>query len=480
MLRSARTRRTNAIDLGLPEHAPPRKRSLATKPFKRWIKTVLIYVTIAGSAIALVGLHDLVLAEGIPYRIGGLLLLGLGAGLAASALILNTNSNLTTKEKERTTHAAFSLCVIGIVLGVIFITAVYFDMPYEWRLRVILLLAILTILASISVAIIFDLSMLFAKSAASEWRMFSSAPRTLASLGGIGALIAGAQFLHGSLYSPSLRAPQISVTAQISNVRAGEKSISFNCSIKVRNDGDTKSIVLGSLYTIGGATVAANERGSEYSDLEPPIVAGAVAVSRNSKYFHVSSPTLLQFGSIFQDGTWFEPGQELTTTFLGYVPKEKFDLLRLTTDFWFAKGDKFRIDLYHPEGPSPPPFESFSGTRAMLFSWPVKEPSLFRKITSAPLRAYTLRITPMPGESEVVSPPSIQVFLERVGHLTENGMDMDIEQQVKLHLRYQIAFTGSLTELTLSRVARREASSSPTRTSMLNSSSGQHRQSRRR
>jgi hypothetical protein len=447
------------------------KKPLASVPLGWPIVSILLFLAVIGLCTGGVGLVDLAAATGITRRLWGLTLGVAGAAMVYSSVLLLTNRSMTTEQQLRRSRAGLVMLLAGALIGASFLAATLFELAYGLRIRIILFLAVLTLMLSIFVGAVLFLN---------PWRELSSrlvdkgflgfrgpSLAVLAAVGGLGALASVLQVAHGALYLPSSSAPEITVRAKLTDVGIKENLVSVHGSITLRNEGKTRVRFLGTYYEITGSSVSPRHQPPCHKTFHAPLETGAGPVSRYSQYAGLHDVTLIQFGSIVIDGGWFEPSEESTTRLVAYFPKGKFDLIRLTTDIATVKADDLEVDESSPEGPRSDVLRSSQlkdldgDTTVVTTSWPVQELSLFRRLTRSDRQLHNARVTGGPPlddkEPAYNFYPWMLIFIGHRGHFEEEaasliGSDEPLETVFGRSPepgKYEWFWTGSISELSL-------------------------------
>ena len=213
-------------------------------------------------------------------------------------------------------------------------------------------------------------------------RRWSAFTKAVASLGISATLIWGAmEFWYSNQYIPSTLGAALVISPTFKDVGPLGGLRVFSVEVVVKNTSSTKVRVLTSLYKVEGArnTELVKSDASFFSQFD------TVGRGRTVSRFHDGdTEDIVQFGKLLEDNWYFEPGEELRTQLLIYVPPHKYDRLRFIADIVVAKGsrlileeqshDDSTIKITHDDRH---PYDMQLSVR----EWPLKQVSNIRGIT---------------------------------------------------------------------------------------------------
>ena len=209
----------------------------------------------------------------------------------------------------------------------------------------------------------------------------------------LAALIALPQFWYSNQYLPSTATPVLSIKSKLSSPYPHRFGLAATTAqIEIRNTGNAPVTILTSIYRITGTAIRTPLQVTAEPDpgRVPHATNDNPGPSARYSTFSLYGPAqLIQFGQLVLDQAWLEPDEYTTATVVAYFPQDKFDMLRLTTDMAFVREDRIAID----ENITPvstkklarnsPLVKGCEGLNVYLTIWPVKQYTLFRRLTES-------------------------------------------------------------------------------------------------
>lgn len=163
--------------------------------------------------------------------------------------------------------------------------------------------------------------------------------------------------------------------------------------IKAANKTGARIQLLGDFYVVEGIELCERSRsvadqtlfGEAFSTGDPDYPYTAEVAARDV--------TTVQAGKVFEDGTYFEPGEEIVRRFSVPVPTLTYDVFRLRVRLAVANGDRLHLGGI-AEGPAPiaadasdrraaSPIEANAAGPGASMTWDVAETSLMDRLTHA-------------------------------------------------------------------------------------------------
>lgn len=157
----------------------------------------------------------------------------------------------------------------------------------------------------------------------------------------------------------------------------GEPVKAVAATVKAVNPTTAKIQSLGSLYVVEGVRQCRRSRHQDPHDQFVQVFADAGAESAFAPRVAEDRVVTIQAGKLFEDRTYFEPGEEIVRRFSVRIPKSKYDVVRLRVTLALANGDRLQLDEVI-DGPAPA-----DGARGVEVVYGVSEGSLVDRITHA-------------------------------------------------------------------------------------------------
>jgi hypothetical protein len=293
---------------------------------KRFV-LVAVILSAVGFFAVVVGSHDVFAARGLGARV-------FGAFLAAGGLIMLIAAAGVIRGAAW--HVALSLVgsFAALLVGLALLLA-------QWDAGESGFMMVVWAAVVVASAIALALSL---RPGAPE---VSNAVRRVQLVAAAGIVVGIAQFVFTNVYGPVPAGPHVTLTSTLERGGEHDGLVAAMARIKLENTGERKVFLVDSVYRVTGQQVdREQERGRAFlSELQE-----AAKEERPSEYDIAavrgvveSNATIVRAGQVLERGFWFEPGESLVREFVVHVPKENYDLLRLTAVVGIA--DSARLDL---------------------------------------------------------------------------------------------------------------------------------------
>lgn len=214
----------------------------------------------------------------------------------------------------------------------------------------------------------------------------------------------------------------------------GEHVKTLAATVKAVNPTTAKIQSLGSLYVVEGIRHCRGKRAEgahkQFGRVFEQTGAAAAFAPRVTEQDVVT----IQAGKVFDDRTYFEPGEEIVRRFSIPIPRGKFDLVRLRVIAAVANGDRLQLGEV-VRGPAALDPET-GGARGVGVLYRVSEGSLVDRVTRGD---RVVEVVWESGRTEVRPALWASARLARAGADADRGT------------AYGLAYTGSTTELPLER-----------------------------
>lgn len=307
--------------------APPGRR-----PAERGLRWAAgAWLVALGLAAIAIGGHDLLVATEITVRLWGTLVAGAGAVLVAGALGLHRDTGPGRA-------LAMVAALLGVALGAMtFLAQVVSDEP---DVRLILWAAIMG--ASIGSAWLIHAVTPDDERGAGVW---SRLP-VLKSVVSVGVLISLGQFWYTAIYVPTTAPANLTLEPKLTQAAEGDHVL-LQGSVTIRNTSGTRVNVLAShLDLAAGRTVLEKDGDPRFGD---EVTAGHTGEQPlANRYMDTPASTSVLHGSPVREGTYFEPGETITQTFLAWVPKDAYTLASVSVQLTIARARALALETAQP------------------------------------------------------------------------------------------------------------------------------------
>ncbi|HEX2195616.1 MAG TPA: hypothetical protein VHJ76_01715 [Actinomycetota bacterium] len=374
------------------------------------VAAVEIVLAAAGCVFLAVGGVDAATAGPLPSKVLGGLLTVVGCGLVASAVGLRPH--------RRWTGAVGVLSIVAASAIALYLCLNAWDEEPRWSI------AFGAMSAGCALALVVLVR---------ECRpVFNLKSASILSVAGFG--LAFFQFTYAE--SARIRIGS-TVTLSTDLVPAGAEPIdTVDVIVRSTNPTAAKIQSLGSLYVVEGVRHCRRARSVDDHVLFDDVFEHPGTVAAFSPRVAERRVKTIQAGKLFDDLTYFEPGEEVVRRFSVPIPPRRYDLIRLRVAMAVANGERLRLsDVV--EGPAPIEGDP-EGIRGVAVTYRVSEQSLVDRIV------HDDRIVEVEWESGTD---------ERVDPRLSASADLAAarDDDSDLSASYGLAYARSTTELPLDR-----------------------------
>jgi len=258
-------------------------------------------------------------------RLLGLIFVTLGVALVVFSFI----SSGTRQGQQR----ALSGCLLGSIVGsILFYAQVAWSEPNVriliWFILIVLPLGLAGLLYRAGVPL----------------TLFRNTRRTLGSAAWIGVLLALAQVWYTTNYLPNAQAASLSITTGLELLSdPGDPILEVAAKVQVKNNSGSRVQLLGSIYRLSGVPVPNGPRGPETRTAGPDVITSVPSAARSRQRPDAEVLEAQDRVVPFREGSWLDPGQEVSRQWIGRVPGATYHTARLETIFYIAKGNKLEL-----------------------------------------------------------------------------------------------------------------------------------------
>ncbi|MFB4269719.1 hypothetical protein [Nonomuraea sp. GTA35] len=415
----------------VPAPVDPSKASEGSSPFHRRSSYGLL---VLGALVLILGGCDLFSAEGFGSKSAGAAFLIVGAIAVAGSLRVILRGRPAMRS-----HLAAAVAVFLAYLSLVCQTAVGFTR--HPRLAVVLGFSVLAALFAMWVTWV-DGSWLW-KNRRSAWIKWPSHELGAAAIGAIVtivvSIIALSQFWYSVRYLPAQTHPALSVKSEVKVAGVRRDHLTAIATIKVVNTGSPAVRILASMYKIVGVRII--EHVYPRDDAVIDMWRMERATSRNygpparyNQAFEETAPELIQAGQVVADFVNLEKGESVETELAIHVPKDKYDVIRVTTDVHYFRADS--IDADEDEGDSRGPLAECTMKagegdakvpltwKYRMSRWPITYDNLMNRLTEDDREAVAVWImdgaSPLPPNPWEPDFPAMKTSIQRVGKSCEH------------------------------------------------------------
>lgn len=263
------------------------------------------------------------------------------------------------------------------------------------------------------------------------------------------ACVVGAVFQFTYVESARVRAGSTLTTTTDLSPAGGDPVDAVTAIVRTENPTDAKIQSVGSLYVVEGIRHCRRDPREGAHELFGRVFGDPGAATAFAPRVSEQDVVTIQAGKVFDDRTYFEPGEELVRRFSVPVPKGKFDVVRLRVTVAVANGDRLQLDEV-VRGPTILEPKT-AGVRGVGIMYRVSEGSLVDRIM------HEDRVVEVVWESGTEEVTPVLWASARLAGDSGAGADRSAS--------YAMAYTGSTTELPLerSKTARRREAREPSR-----------------
>lgn len=413
----------------------------------RWV--LLLYALMVGAVAAV----DLLTGDGLSIRMDAVLL-----GSLALVTVLGCAASFGEQASRRPRIfllAAGDLC--ALVANLWLLSRIQSNFVWQTRLTLVLLTVATTWMVAAFLAWE-DIQQARrsrpapppASGPESHQRLSARATTLAGALGAAGTLLAASlalpQFWYAVRYEPYALAPVVSVENDIKQVRVVGGQLEITAVITLQNSGDTPVAVLVSLYEVTGSTVTADgvRRHPSTDTITDAVEENYGPAARYNTYATYPDPQTIQVGPVAWDHAWLGPGEKTHTTVLAHAPRNRFNLLRLTTDLAVARADQVDVET-DPRRPNRVP-KDCQGTSIIETRQPIHHTGLLDWATESDRELVT--IWAIDGAKDDKTPwwpgfPWINASLQHTGHSCTHALDQDDDG---LETRAMLGWAGAIAE----------------------------------
>ncbi|HCJ66918.1 MAG TPA: hypothetical protein DHV62_06225 [Elusimicrobia bacterium] len=157
-------------------------------------------------------------------------------------------------------------------------------------------------------------------------------------------VVGGLTFYHYVLQAKILvPAMHSQIVLSVSLEEVGQKNsvTALRAKVKMHNRSKSKTWILASGYSVKGVNIEAIKNPSDDLAYAKEIETKIKSHKHIPRYYREGSSKFICGGSLFDEGWWLEPDEEISSDFLIYVPNKKYDLIRLGIGINCAKDKQF-------------------------------------------------------------------------------------------------------------------------------------------
>jgi hypothetical protein len=310
-----------------PPQAPPQRRRV-TRALRLAAQAWLV---VLGGVAIVIGGHDLLVATEITVRLWGTLVLGAGTVLLAGAWGLQ-------RDTPPGRALAMVAALLGVALGVMtFLAQVVSDEPDE---RLVLWAAIIAVSGG-SVWVVHELT----PDEEHGSGMLSRLP-VLKSVVSVGVLISLSQFWYTAIYVPTTAPANLTLEPKLTQTAEGDRVV-LQGTIAIHNTSGTRVNVLASQLDVTASDTAlipddAASYSAAVADTHDPSKPIA------ERYARGDADVSVLHGPAVDAGTYFEPGETITRSFLAWVPKGGYSRAKVHLHLTIARARALALETVQP------------------------------------------------------------------------------------------------------------------------------------
>jgi len=146
------------------------------------------------------------------------------------------------------------------------------------------------------------------------------------------------KFIYEDRILPERIPPHVIMTSEMQKIGTKNSMAAIRVNVNINNTSHRKVYALSCWYHIAGSKIE-GYRADDTSFAEAIKVKmnGKDAGGRISRYFYDREIEVIEAGALLDSGWWFEAGEEVSKSFVIFVPEGKYDLLKFWTDINVAK-----------------------------------------------------------------------------------------------------------------------------------------------
>jgi hypothetical protein len=200
----------------------------------------------------------------------------------------------------------------------------------------------------------------------------------------VGLALSATQFWYTAGYAPGkLVAYELSVAAGLKDegITAADGTMhAFLATVGIKNPGANEVQIVRSTYTVEGATVTGMPPDTDLTRRFRPPDEGT-----SSRHTIYGATEMIEAGRLVDDGSYVEPGQELTSSFAIALPQKavvSYSDLHLSARFIVSKGDRLRTtSVLLQSMPRPCTWDKQDYDQCTVTEMAIAAPSWFWRLT---------------------------------------------------------------------------------------------------
>lgn len=146
------------------------------------------------------------------------------------------------------------------------------------------------------------------------------------------------KFIYEDRILPERIPPHVIMTSEMQKIGTKNSMTAIRVNVNINNTSHRKVYALSSWYHVAGSKI-------EGYSLDDTTFADAIEAKMNGKdgggriprYFYDKDFEVIEAGALLDKGWWFEAGEEVSKSFVIFVPEGEYDLLRFWADIDVAK-----------------------------------------------------------------------------------------------------------------------------------------------
>jgi hypothetical protein len=161
------------------------------------------------------------------------------------------------------------------------------------------------------------------------------------------------QYVQQTKIEPLNRPPVLSLSADLEEVGRKDTVVALRANIKLTNMSDRRVRILSSWYNIEASRLSvplAELDNQAYSDLALHAVKQNNSPATARAIRHSADPfVVIASGKILPERNWFDTKEEFSLQYVFYIPENRYDLVRLTSQISLAKEDERLCTQWWPD-----------------------------------------------------------------------------------------------------------------------------------
>lgn len=283
------------------------------------------WLALLGVAATFVGGHDLIAATDFATRMWGGFVFGAGAVLIAGA-------NGLRDDGPTGRALALVAALLGILCGAMMLIAQVMGDALDLRLAAWLAIAA----ASAGAARQIRTATPEDERKTTVWARLPM----LKSVVSVGVIASLGQFWYTTVYVPTTAPANLTVEPALAQTVRGDHVV-LRGSVTIRNTSGTRVDVLASYFDIGARAAHSISDNTAYpADLGTALDPDAPPAKR---YMQSDPSQSVMHGPLVEQGTYLDPGETVTRSFVAWVPVARFDVAEMSA--WMAIARARGLDL---------------------------------------------------------------------------------------------------------------------------------------